>query len=41
MRKLLHAIFDMFKHDRLFEGAKVYASTNADFAPISASSEVA
>jgi transposase len=25
MRKLLHAIFGMFKHDQLFEGQKVYA----------------
>ena len=25
MRKLLHAIFAMFKHDQLFEGQKVYA----------------
>ena len=25
MRKLLHAIFGMFKHDRLFDGAKTYA----------------
>ena len=24
MRKLLHAIFGMFKHDALFEGAKLY-----------------
>jgi len=25
MRKLLHAIFGMFKHDQLFDGAKLYA----------------
>jgi hypothetical protein len=25
MRKLLHAIFGMFKHDQTFDGAKVYA----------------
>ncbi len=25
MRKLLHAIFGMFKHDQLFDGTKVYA----------------
>jgi transposase len=25
MRKLLHAIFGIFKHDQLFDGAKVYA----------------
>lgn len=41
MRKLLHAIFGMFKHDQLFEGAKVYASTHAHLAPVSANSEVA
>ncbi len=29
MRKLLHAIFGMFKHDQLFEGSKVYALANA------------
>ena len=26
MRKLLHAIFGMFKHDQLFDGQKVYAA---------------
>lgn len=26
MRKLLHAIFGMFKHDQLFDGRKVYAA---------------
>jgi transposase len=26
MRKLLHAIFGMFKHDQLFDGTKVYAA---------------
>ena len=25
MRKLLHAIFGMFKHDQLFDGSKTYA----------------
>jgi transposase len=25
MRKLLHAIFGMFKHDQLFDGSKIYA----------------
>ena len=25
VRKMLHAIFGMFKHDRLFDGAKTYA----------------
>jgi hypothetical protein len=29
MRKLLHAVFGMFKHDQLFEGSKVYALANA------------
>jgi len=29
MRKLLHAIYGMFKHDQEFEGAKVYALANA------------
>jgi hypothetical protein len=41
MRRLLHVIFDMLKHDQPFDGAKVYAPTNADLAPISADSEVA
>lgn len=36
MRKLLHAIFGMFKHDQLFDGAKVYALTTA-LSPASAS----
>lgn len=27
MRKLLHAIYGMFQHDQLFDGAKVYALT--------------
>lgn len=29
MRKLLHAIYGMFKHDQLFDGGKVYDLTNA------------
>ncbi len=29
MRKLLHAIYGMFKHDQLFDGRKVYALANA------------
>ncbi len=29
MRKLLHAIFGMFKHDQLFDGAKVFALSPA------------
>jgi len=29
MRKLLHAIFGMFKHDQLFDGRKVYAPAAA------------
>lgn len=28
MRKLLHAIYGMFKHDQLFDGSKVYALAN-------------
>jgi len=26
MRKLLHAIYGMFKHDQLFDGRKFYAA---------------
>jgi transposase len=37
MRKLLHAIFGMFKHDQLFDGAKVYAALGV---PASAPQEV-
>ncbi len=33
MRKLLHAIFGMFKHDQLFDGNKVYALADAS-APV-------
>ena len=33
MRKLLHAIYGMFKHDQLFDGQKVYASTSTTLAP--------
>ncbi len=40
MRKLLHAIFGMFKHDQLFDGQKVYASTSATLARAPSSSEV-
>jgi transposase len=29
MRKLLHAVFGMFKHDELFDGNKVYQLTEA------------
>ncbi len=29
MRKLLHAIYGMFKHDQRFDGSKVYALANA------------
>ena len=29
MRKLLHAIFGMFKHDQLFDAQKVYAGPTA------------
>jgi hypothetical protein len=40
MRKLLHAIFGMFMHDQLFDGAKVFALTSAP-APSSVALEVA
>jgi transposase len=40
MRKLLHAIFGMFKHDQLFDGAKVYAATQAELAPPTSTPEV-
>ena len=33
MRKLLHAIYGMFKHNQLFDGQKVYAGPNAS-APV-------
>ena len=32
MRKLLHAIYGMFKHDRLFDGRKVYAALDVSMA---------
>jgi len=41
MRKLLHAIFGMFKHDQLFDGEKVYTLTSAALAPALANLEVA
>ena len=41
MRKLLHAIFGMFKHDQLFDGAKVYASTAEALASAPCVAEVA
>jgi transposase len=35
MRKLLHAIFGMFKHDALFDGAKLNpAFSPAEVAPV-------
>lgn len=40
MRKLLHAIFGMFKHNQPFDGAKVYAATEAELAPLAAPQEV-
>ncbi len=40
MRKLLHAIYGMFKHDKLFDGQRVYASTSATLAPAPSNSEV-
>ena len=40
MRKLLHAIYGMFKHDQLFDGQKVYASNSITLAPPPSLSEV-
>jgi transposase len=40
MRKLLHAIFGMFKHDQIFDGSKVYALVPAT-TPALATQEVA
>ena len=40
MRKLLHAIYGMFKHDQLFDGQKLYALTSATLAPALSNSEV-
>jgi transposase len=40
MRKLLHAIYGMFKHDQLFDGQKVYTSTSTTLAPPPSISEV-
>jgi transposase len=40
MRKLLHAIFGMFKHDQTFDGTKVY-SLLPTIAPVLATQEVA
>ncbi|MFB3922570.1 MAG: hypothetical protein ACE145_12665 [Terriglobia bacterium] len=34
MRKLLHAIFAMFKHDQLFDGAKTYALSATEPVPV-------
>jgi transposase len=33
MRKLLHAVFGMFKHDQLFDGQKVYATDASELVP--------
>lgn len=33
MRKLLHAIFGMFKHDQIFDGQKVYATDASELVP--------
>ena len=41
MRKLLHAIYGMFKHDQLFDGQKVYTLTSPALAPALSNSEVA
>ncbi len=41
MRKLLHAIYGMFKHDQLFDGCKVYAAQQVSApAPVPAPQEV-
>lgn len=40
MRKLLHAVFGMFKHNQLFDGQKVYAPTSSTLAPAPSNSEV-
>ena len=34
MRKLLHGIFGMFKHDQLFQGSKVYAALPSTAVPV-------
>jgi len=42
MRKLLHAIYGMFKHDQLFDGHKVYAASSPSVpAPLPEPQEVA
>ncbi len=41
MRKLLHAIYGMFKHDQLFDGAKAYASSASVLTPAICIAEVA
>ncbi|MBZ5671150.1 MAG: hypothetical protein LAO04_15655 [Acidobacteriia bacterium] len=41
LRKLLHAFHGMFKHDQLFDGAKVYASSAAGLTPAICAAEVA
>ena len=41
MRKLLHAIYGMFKHDQLFAGEKVYALSAAAPTPAACLAEVA
>jgi transposase len=40
MRKLLHALYGMFKHDQLFAGAKAYASSAAVLTPAICIAEV-
>ena len=40
MRKLLHAIYGMFKHDQLFDGQKVYNLTSPALVPALSDSEV-
>ncbi len=39
MRKLLHAIFGMFKHDQLFDGPKTYTLSATQ--PVAVPQEVA
>ena len=40
MRKLLHAIYGMFKHNQLFDGQKVYNLTRPAQAPTPSIAEV-
>jgi hypothetical protein len=40
IREPLHAIYGMFKHGPLFDGEKVYTSSDAVLAPALSNSEV-